>query len=74
MLLMTAAMFRPQRRPISTIFRASTSAEAMSFMKAPLPTVTSSTMECAPAASFFDMMLETMSGMASTVAVTSRRA
>ena len=43
-------------------------------MKAPRPTLTSSRMAVAPAASFFDMMLLAISGMLCTVAVASRRA
>ena len=42
-------------------------------MKAPSPTLTSSTIASAPAASFLDMMLEAISGTMSTVPVTSRR-
>ena len=44
------------------------------FMKAPSPTLTSSTIASAPAASFFDMIEEAISGTMSTVAVTSRNA
>src|SRR5438445_173382 len=51
-----------------------TGAEAMSFMNAPLPTFTSSTTAFAPAAIFFDITLEAMSGIAGTVPVVSRRA
>ena len=40
--------------------------------KAPLPTFTSSTRPCRPAASFLDRMLAVISAMDSTVAVTSR--
>ena len=43
-------------------------------MKAPSPTFTSSTIACAPAASFFDMIDAAISEIWSTVAVTSRRA
>ncbi len=43
-------------------------------MKAPSPTLTSSTIPSAPAAIFFDMMLAAMSETLSTVAVTSRSA
>ena len=43
-------------------------------MKAPSPTFTSSTIASAPAASFFDMIDEAISGTISMVAVTSRRA
>ncbi len=43
-------------------------------MKAPSPTLTSSTIACAPAASFFDMIEAAISETWSTVAVTSRSA
>ena len=43
-------------------------------MKAPRPTFTSSTSASMPSASFFDRIDATMSGMDSTVAVTSRSA
>ena len=43
-------------------------------MKAPLPTLTSSTRPSIPSASFFDMIEAAMSGIDSTVAVTSRSA
>ena len=43
-------------------------------MKAPLPTFTSSTTAFAPAAIFFDITLEAMSGIVGTVPVVSRRA
>ena len=45
-----------------------------SFMNAPLPTLTSRTTACAPAAIFFDMMLDAMSGIDGTVPVASRSA
>jgi hypothetical protein len=43
-------------------------------MKAPEPNFTSSKMQSLPEASFFDMIEEAMSGMLSTVPVTSRNA
>ena len=43
-------------------------------MKAPVPTFTSRTSEPVPSAIFFDMIEEAISGIASTVPVTSRRA
>ena len=43
-------------------------------MKDPLPHFTSRTMQSSLAASFFPMMLETISGTLSTVAVTSLKA
>jgi hypothetical protein len=71
---MTAVMFRPLARPISTIVSARRFASPSVFMNAPLPVFTSSTMFLEPEASFLLMMLEAMSGMLSTVAVTSRSA
>ena len=65
---------RPARTPISSICSASTRASSSVFMKAPSPTFTSSTIDCAPAAIFFDMIELAISGTMSTVAVTSRRA
>lgn len=47
---------------------------ASSFMNAPEPTFTSSTRVPVPSAIFLLMIEEAISGMASTVAVTSRRA
>ena len=69
-----AATLRPFRQPISTINRASSTARGTVFMNAPVPTVTSSKMQSLPEASFLLMMLEAISGMLSTVAVTSRSA
>ena len=43
-------------------------------MNAPVPTLTSSTSEPVPSAIFFDMIEEAISGIASTVPVTSRSA
>ena len=54
--------------------RASSRALSMSFMKAPLPTLTSRTKESVPSAIFFDMIEEAMRGMQSTVEVMSRSA
>ena len=59
---------------MATILDASSFAESMSDINAPLPALTSRTIDFAPEASFFDMMLDAMSGIESTVAVTSRRA
>ena len=59
---------------VSELFRVAQTASSRVFIKAPDPTLTSRTMPSAPAAIFFDMMLAAMSGMLSTVAVTSRRA
>ena len=74
MSVISAAMLRPHDLPILTMFSASLRASSGVFMKAPLPTFTSSTMLREPEASFFDMMLEVISGIESTVAVTSLRA
>ena len=65
---------RPARFPRSTICSARIRASSIVFMNAPSPTFTSSTIASAPAASFFDMIDEAMSGTMSTVAVTSRSA
>lgn len=54
--------------------RASSRASSMVFMKAPVPTLTSRTSEPVPSAIFLDMIEEAISGMASTVPVTSRSA
>ena len=54
--------------------RASSLASSRVFMKAPLPTLTSSTSAPVPSAIFLLMIELAMSGMASTVPVTSRRA
>ena len=67
-------MFRPQALPMATMFRARMRASSGVFIKAPEPAFTSSTIFFEPAASFFDMMLDVIRGMESTVAVTSRSA
>ena len=54
--------------------RASSLASSRFFMKAPLPTLTSSTSAPVPSAIFLLMIEEAMSGIASTVPVTSRSA
>ena len=53
---------------------ASSRARSTSFMNAPLPTLTSRTRAPVPSAIFLLMIDEAMSGIASTVPVTSRRA
>ena len=65
---------RPCATPMATIAFASARACARSFMNAPLPTFTSRTTACAPAAIFLDITLEAMSGMDGTVPVVSRSA
>ena len=67
-------MRTPWSLPMSTMVRASSRAEARSFMNAHEPTLTSSTSEPVPSASFLLMMEAEMSGIDSTVPVTSRRA
>ena len=63
-----------ERAPVATIDRARARALSRSFMKAPCPHFTSSTSALVPSASFLLMIDEEMSGMLSTVAVTSRNA
>ena len=70
----TATVLRPALLPMLTISSASALASFSSFMKAPLPVFTSSTMASAPAASFLLMIELAISDILSTVAVTSRRA
>ena len=70
----TASVFTPHSRPVAQSAAASVSASARFCMNAPLPNFTSSTSRSSDSASFFDMMLATMSGMLGTVAVTSRSA
>ena len=72
--VMRARVLTPESRPISTIVWARSLACAGSDMKAPDPVLTSSTNPPAPSAIFLLMMLEAMSGIASTVPVTSRSA
>ena len=74
MSVMSACTRLSMRRPMPTIICARRRASTCFFMKAPLPTFTSSTSASTPSASFFDMIEEEISGIDSTVAVTSRRA
>jgi hypothetical protein len=60
--------------PSSTIVAASSRAWSIDFMKAPVPTFTSSTSAPVPSAIFLLMMELAISGIASTVPVTSRSA
>ena len=60
--------------PRATIVSASSRAASWLFMKAPVPTLTSRTSALVPSAIFFDMIELAMSGMDSTVPVTSRSA
>jgi len=70
----SATVRTPASAPRSTIVWASSRAASRVFMKAPEPTLTSSTSESVPSAIFFDMMEDAMSGTHSTVEVVSRRA
>ncbi len=69
-----ATVRRPAPSPSCTISEARSMADATSGMNAPRPNLTSSTMASAPAAIFFDMTLDAISGIDGTVAVTSRSA
>ncbi len=70
----SAVVATPESVPSATIVRASSRARSTSCMNAPEPNLTSSTSASVPSAIFFDMMLEAISGIASTVPVTSRSA
>ena len=69
-----ATVRTPWAVPSSTIVRASSAACTASFMNAPLPTLTSSTSADDPSAIFLLMIELAMSGIDSTVPVTSRSA
>ncbi len=71
---MSAVILRPNRCPMATISSASSTAAGTVSMNAPCPTLTSSTIASAPAAIFFDIIDEAMSGREGTVPVTSRSA
>ena len=70
----SATVCTPASVPSATIVSASSRAVSSDFMKAPVPTLTSSTSAPVPSAIFFDMIDDAMSGIASTVPVTSRSA
>jgi len=72
--VMIATVFLPAPLPISTISLARAKASSNERIKAPFPAFTSRTMASAPAAIFLLIILEAISGIESTVAVTSRRA
>ena len=67
----SASVFTPHEFPVRTSARARALARPSSRMKAPLPVFTSRTSAPSPAASFFDMIEATMSGIDSTVSVAS---
>ena len=69
-----ATVFTPARFPRSTITRASSFAFSGSLMNAPLPVFTSSTKALVPSAIFLLIIDDAISGIDSTVAVTSRSA
>ena len=70
----SATVRTPASVPRSTMVRARARASASSFMKAPAPVFTSRVRAAVPSAIFLDMIEEAISGIASTVPVTSRRA
>ncbi len=74
MAVMSAEVRTPLAWPSWTIVSASARAWPKSDMKAPVPTLTSSTRAWVPSAIFLDMIELAMRGMDSTVPVTSRRA
>eukprot|EP00042_Codosiga_hollandica_P048945 m.559474 g.559474 ORF g.559474 m.559474 type:complete len:332 (+) comp57774_c0_seq1:107-1102(+) len=68
----TATVLTALPLPAETMLSASARASSSVFMKAALPTFTSSTRELSPSATFFETIEELMSGMDSTVDVISR--
>ena len=65
-------VFVPAPQPMATIASASSREASSVGMKAPLPTLTSITSVSRPQASFLPRIEATISGIDSTVAVTSR--
>ena len=74
MAVSSATVRQPCASPMPIMVVASTCDWTGSVMNAPLPVLMSSTSPESPSAIFLDMMLAEMSGMDSTVPVTSRRA
>ena len=74
MAVSSALVRTPCSPPSVTMVRASSLASSRLAMKAPLPTLTSSTRADVPSAIFFDMIELAISGIDSTVPVTSRKA
>ena len=70
----SATVVTPAPVPSRTMVSASSRASASVFMKAPEPTLTSSTSAPVPSAIFLLMIDDAISGMISTVPVTSRSA
>ena len=74
MAVSSATVRQPRASPMPIMVSASRRESLGSVRNAPLPTLMSSTSPVRSSASFFDMMLAAMSGMDSTVPVTSRSA
>ena len=74
MSVISASHGSPAPRATLVIARASSALAARSGMNAPEPALTSMTSASSPAASFFDRIEATISGIDSTVAVASRSA
>ncbi len=72
--MITAVVRTPLASPMTTIASASRIASSRDRMNAPEPVFTSSTRASVPSAIFFDMIELAMSGIDSTVEVTSRNA
>ena len=72
--VMIASVLTPEALPIATSDSASLRESASVFMNAPLPVLTSSTSASMPSAIFLLMIEALISGMLSTVPVTSRSA
>ena len=70
----SATVCTPASLPRPTMVWASSRAASTFFMNAPVPTFTSRTNEPVPSAIFLDMIDDAISGIASTVPVTSRSA
>ena len=68
----SAVVRQPAPLATATMLSASARPSAAVRMNAPVPNFTSITRPLSPAASFFDRIDEVISGMLSTVAVTSR--
>ena len=74
MAVSSATVGQPRSSPSAIIVCASSRLCSSLERKAPLPRFTSRTSAFSPSASFFDMILAAISGIAATVPVTSRRA
>ena len=72
--VISATVFLPAFSPIATISFASAIESSILFINAPLPVFTSRRIQSFPAASFLLMIDTAISGILSTVAVTSRSA